>query len=322
MKFWTLCTLSPFHRSLLALLALATVPSAAFAQSAVMVVDQSNRKVHVAANANQKRAVGGLAKIATAMVVIDWSEAAQVSLNVLATVPPYAEQISGQTELPIRAGDQLTLRDLLYATMMGSDNVAAITLGHFVGNDLLVRKGKAGDPLEEFVRQMNALAAREGCKGTRFMNPHGFENTRPQPYSTAADIARIALYSASRAPFHFYTNQPSRSITIYRGSQQVPLKLTNTNQLLGSNRIDGMKTANTPYSGGCVAITADRNASVFKQADGSSVIFRHRMVVVVLGSADPFTEARGLLQQGWQVYDTWLNAGRPVTQQAQLLQYF
>lgn len=320
--FRTLRTLSPCRLPLFCLLALALLPASLRAQSSVMVVDQSNRKVHVAANANQKRAVGGLAKIATALVVIDWSEAGQVSPNVLATVPEYAERISGQSEFAIRAGDQLTLRDLLYATMMGSDNVAAITLGHFVGNDLLTRKGKAGDPLEEFVKQMNALASREGCKNTRFMNPHGLENSRPQPYSSAADIARLALYATSRAPFHFYTNQTSRSITIYRGSQQVPLKLSNTNQLLGTMRIDGMKTANTPYSGGCVAITADRNATVMKQADGSSVIFRHRMVVVVIGSADPFSEARALLQQGWQVYDGWLNAGRPVTQANQLLQNF
>jgi len=134
------------------------------------------------------------------------------------------------------AGDKLTLRDLIYATMMGSDNVAAITLGHFVGGDLLARKGKAGDPLAEFVRNMNALAEREGCKGTQFMNPHGYENTRPTPYSTAADIARIALYATSRAPFHFFANQPSRSITIYRSGQQVSQRISNTNSLLGTDR--------------------------------------------------------------------------------------
>ena len=308
--------------SLLVLLLVSSLATSVGAQSAVMVVDQSNRKVHVAANANDKRAVGGLAKIATAMVVLDWSEASGVSLNVLAPVPEYAERIAGVASLGIRTGDQLTLRDLMYATMMSSDNVAAVTLGHFVGQDLLMRKGRQGDPMEEFVRNMNALAAREGCKNTRFMNPHGYENSRPQPYSTAADIARLALYAASRPPFHFYTNQKSRTITIYRGSERVSQKLGNTNQLLGGDRIDGMKTANTPWSGGCVAITADRNASVIKQADGSSLIYRHRMVVVVLGSADPFSEARSLLYQGWQVYDGWLNAGRPITQQQQLLQHF
>jgi len=309
--------------SRLALVMLVTaLPAKAFAQSAVMVVDQSNRKVHIAANANQKRAVGGLTKIATAMVVLDWADASKVSLNVLATVPDYAERIAGVASQDIRTGDQLTLRDLLYATMMSSDNVAAITLGHFVGADLLYRQGKAGDPLEAFVKQMNALAGREGCKNTRFMNPHGYENTRPQPYSSAADIARIALYAASRAPFQFYTNQGSRTIAIYRGGAKTSLKLSNTNQLLGTDRIDGMKTANSPLSGGCVAITAARNATVVKQADGASMIFRHRMVVVVIGSGDPFSEARGLLNQGWQVYDAWLNSGRSVGQQQQLLQYF
>jgi len=300
----------------------AALPAKAFAQSAVMVVDQSNRKVHIAANANQKRAVGGLTKIVTAMVVLDWADASKVSLNVLATVPDYAERIAGVASQDIRTGDQLTLRDLLYATMMSSDNVAAITLGHFVGADLLYRQGKAGDPLEAFVKQMNALAGREGCKNTRFMNPHGYENTRPQPYSSAADIARIALYAASRAPFQFYTNQGSRTIAIYRGGAKTSLKLSNTNQLLGTDRIDGMKTANSLLSGGCVAITAARNATVVKQADGASMIFRHRMVVVVIGSGDPFSEARGLLNQGWQVYDAWLNSGRSVGQQQQLLQYF
>lgn len=309
-------------RALALLFMLTALPLNALAQSAVMVVDQSNRKVHIAANANQKRAVGGLAKIATAMVVLDWAEASKVSLNVLASVPDYAERISGGGPQNLATGDQLTLRDLLYATMMSSDNVAAITLGHFVGADILMREGKAGDPLEAFVKQMNALAGREGCKNTRFMNPHGYENSRPQPYSTAADIARLALYAASRAPFHFYANQTSRQISIHRGGSRVPLNLRNTNTLLGESRIDGMKTANTPFSGGCVAITADRNATVMKQADGASMIFRHRMVVIVLGSADPFSEARGLLQQGWQVYDGWLTAGRPVNQREQLLQYF
>ncbi len=292
------------------------------AQSAIIAIDTANRKVHVAGNANQKRAVGGLAKIATTMVVLDWSEASRVSLNVLATVPDYAERIAGQTSLGLQAGDRLTLRDLIYATMMGSDNVAAITLGHFVGGDLLARKAKAGDPLEEFVRNMNALADREGCTNTRFMNPHGFENTHPQPHSTAADIARIALYATGRAPFHFYTNQGTRSITIYRGGSQLTQNVSNTNSLLGIDRIDGIKTGNTPASGGCVAITADRPSTVIKQNDTTNIIYRHRMIVVVLGSADPFGEARGVLRQAWSLYDVWMNAGRPVTDQKQLLTYF
>jgi D-alanyl-D-alanine carboxypeptidase len=182
--------------------------------------------------------------------------------------------------------------------------------------------GKAGDPLEQFVKQMNSLAQREGATGTRFMNPHGFENTKPFGGSTAADIARVALYASARPSFRFYTNQESRSITVYRGGAKLSVNLKNTNQLLGTDRIDGMKTGNTPASGGCVVITAEKPATVMKHQDGSSVLFRHRMVVVVLGSADPFGEARSLLYQGWSTYDQWLAAGRPVTDKKQMLNNF
>lgn len=296
--------------------------TAAHGQSSVVVVDAYNRKVHVASGGNQKRPVGGLAKIATAMVTLDWAEASKAGVNVLATVPPYAPQVAGVPVLDLRPGDQLTLRDLLYATMMSSDNIAAITLADFVGRDHLSRLGRQGDAMGEFVRQMNNLAHREGATGTRFTNPHGFENTRTVPYSTPADIARLSLYALARPAFRFYTNQKSRSITVYRGGQQVPMSIQNTNQLLGMEGIDGVKTANTPRSGGCVVITAEKPASVYAQPDGSSVVFRHRMVVVVLGSADPFGEARGLLSQGWRAYDQWLSAGRPVTDRKQLLNYF
>lgn len=292
------------------------------AQSAVMVVDAFNKKVHVAADAHAKRPVGGLAKIATAMVTLDWAEASKVGVGVLATVPAYAFQMSDAGSVGFQPGDQATLRDLIYATMMGGDNIAAITLGDFVGRDHLTRLGRAGHPMEEFVRQMNQLAAREGARGTRFTNPHGLENSRPMPYSTAADIARLSIYAVSRPALRFYTNQTSRSITIYRSGQQISVPLTNTNELLGVDRIDGLKSGNTQRAGGCLVISAEKPSSVQVQADNSSLIYRHRMVVVVLNSPSPFAEARALLHQGWAAYDRWLAAGRPITDKKQMLDHY
>ncbi len=292
------------------------------AQSSVIVVDSFNRKVHVAGDANRHCAVGGLAKIATGMVTLDWAEASKVGVNILAPVPAYAAQFAGQNTLGLLAGDKLTLRDLIYATMMGSDDIAAITLADFVGRDHLYRLGRQGDPLGEFVRQMNQLAMREGATGTRFGSPHGYENTRTVPHSTAADIARLTLYAVSRPAMRFYTNQPSRSITVYRGGAQLAVPVTNTNQMLGVSGVDGVKAASTPRSGGCVAISAERPSSVYKQADGSSLVYRHRLVVVVLGSSNPFGEAQALLSQGWSAYDRWLAAGRPITDEKQLLNHY
>lgn len=292
------------------------------AQSAVMVVDAFNKKVHVAADAHAKRPVGGLAKIATAMVTLDWAEASHVGVGVLATVPAYAFQMTSASSIGLQAGDQATLRDLIYATMMSSDDIAAITLGDFVGQDHLSRLARPGHPMQEFVRQMNQLAAREGAQGTRFTNPHGLENSRPLPYSTAADMARLGIYAVSRPAMRFYTNQKNRSITIYRSGQQISVPLNNTNPLLGVDSIDGVKAASTARSGGCVVISAEKPSSVQVQADNSSLIYRHRMVVVVLGSANPYGESRALLQQGWAAYDRWLAAGRPITDKKQMLDHY
>lgn len=308
---------------LLLLTGMCLVTGALFAQTSVIAVDVYNKKIHLESGGNTKRPVGGLAKVATALVALDWSDVTKVPLNTLATVSPMDLQIAGSNSLGLAPGDQITLRDLIYAAMMSSDNVAATTLAAFVGNDINVRRGRSGDGIGTFVSEMNKLAAREGMKKTRFTNPHGFENSRSTPFSTAADMARLSMYAISRAPFRFYTNQRSRNITVLRGGAPITVPLQNTNALLRRGNIDGIKTGNTPMSGGCVIVTEERPGTVGKDpSSGANVVFRHRMVAVVLGSADPFTEGLAVLQQGWGGYDQWLQAGRPVHDAKELLGTF
>lgn len=288
----------------------------------MIAVDLYNKKVHVAYDANVKRAVGGLSQIAAALVALDWSDVTKVNLNVLATVSPDALQVAGANSLGLLPGDQLTLRDLIYASMMVSDSASATVLAEFVGGDISRRRGRGGSPVGAFVSEMNKLAAREGCKQTRFISPHGAEPGRSVTVSSAADMARITMYALSRAPFRFYTNQKNRDITVFRSGQRLAVSLHNTNLLLGAGTIDGVKTGNTPASGGCVITTEERPGTVVRQADGKDAVFRHRMVVVVLGSSDPFTEAQSLLRSGWSAYDGWLRAGRPVQDRKELLGFF
>jgi D-alanyl-D-alanine carboxypeptidase (penicillin-binding protein 5/6) len=292
------------------------------AETSVIAVDVYNKKIHVEQGGNVKRPVGGLAKIATALVTLDWADVTKVPLNALATVSEADLHIAGSNSLGFMPGDQVTLRDLIYAAMMSSDNVAATTLASFVGRDINSRRGRGSDPVATFVGEMNKLAVREGMKNTRFSNPHGTEIGRTAAISTAGDLAKLSMYAISRASFRFYTNQRSRDITVLRGGAPTRVQLQNTNSLLGVGTIDGIKTGNTPASGGCVIITEERPGTVMKDQAGASVVFRHRMVAIVLGSPDPFGEAQGLLQQGWSVYDQWLQTGRPVTNAKQLLSSF
>src|SRR5688572_16906701 len=120
---------------LLLLPGLCLMAGALSAQTSVIAVDVYNKKIHVESGANMKRPIGGLAKVATALVALDWSDVTKVPLNTLATVSHTDLQIAGSNSLGLVPGDQITLRDLVYAAMMSSDNVAATTLAAFVGSD-------------------------------------------------------------------------------------------------------------------------------------------------------------------------------------------
>ena len=56
----------------------------------------------------------------------------------------------------------------------------------------------------------------------------------------------------------------------------------------------------------------ERDPLVRQKADGSKGATPRRLIVVVLNSPDRFNRARGLIRQGWAVYDPWLEAGAPV----------
>jgi D-alanyl-D-alanine carboxypeptidase (penicillin-binding protein 5/6) len=53
----------------------------------------------------------------------------------------------------------------------------------------------------------------------------------------------------------------------------------------------------------------DRDPLVRPKPDGSKGATPRRLIVVVLNNPDRFNRARGLIQQGWAVYDPWLESG-------------
>src|SRR5262249_11870770 len=151
------------------------------AQTGYILEEQESRK---------KLQVGSLTKIATASVVLDWTERKSGDLNRVVTIPQ--EALAGITEnnIGFQPGDSITLRDLLYAALVQSDNIAASALAYHVGSQLgsllPADSGSKATPIDAFVAQMNALAKQLKMDRTRFVNPHGIDsNVRPLPYSTA-----------------------------------------------------------------------------------------------------------------------------------------
>src|SRR5439155_13083466 len=109
--------------------------------------------------------------------------------------------------------------------------------------------------------QMNALAKQLKMERTRFVNPHGIdENVRPIPYSTAEDMARLTRYVMNKASFRFYVSQKERQISFNHGGRAAHYMLRNTNELLGRDGIDGVKTGSTAKAGDCLILSSNRQS--------------------------------------------------------------
>jgi D-alanyl-D-alanine carboxypeptidase (penicillin-binding protein 5/6) len=299
--------------ALAAVFGLVAVPLHATAQVAAYAVGyQTTGYLLDSQNAQKKLQVGSLTKIATAMVVIDAGEAKRIDLAEEATVPTAPQLTNAATGIGLRPGDRCTLRDLLYAALMQSDNLAAETLAFHVGSKLGAARGDTS-PVTAFVAQMNALARRLGMRRTLFLNAHGLDTLeRKVPYSTAEDILRLTNYAMANAAFRFYVSQAERRITIIGGSgEQNGYLLRNTNELLGVQSIDGVKTGTTRKAGACLVISAARPPESRHEGDKVFITPR-RLNVVVLGAPDRFKVAARFLAHGWELYDAWAAQGRPM----------
>ena len=278
-----------------------------------MVMEAHSGKVLVASNASAKRPIASLTKIATGAVAVDWATAVGVDLGTLQiTVPQTVTLVGGPNPMNLQPGDRLSMRDALYSALLGSDNLAALTIADHVGRELVTRRGKNADPVAEFVGEMNRLAKALGMTQTRFANPHGLERPGAKAFSTAADVARLSVYAMRRNAFNFIVRQPSRQIQLQGAGGSRTFQVRNSNELVGEPGILGVKTGTTAAAGACLSVCMDRDPLIRQKPDGSKGVTPRRLIVVVLNNPDRFNRARGLIRQGWGVYDSWLAAGAPV----------
>lgn len=299
----------PIVKTLALLAAMLPLPISAQAPESLMVVEAYSGKVLIATNAGAKRPIASLTKIATAAVAVDWATATGTDLGAMVTVPQTITLVGGPNPMNLQPGDQMTLRDALYSVLLGSDNLAALTIADHVGREIANRRGRSDDPVVIFVGEMNQLAKAVGATSTRFANPHGLDRPGAKQFSTAADVARLSIYAMRRNPITFITSKQDRQVSVVSAGVKRNFNLKNTNELAGETGILGVKTGTTAAAGPCVSVCMDRDPLVRQKADGSKGATPRRLIVVVLNHPDRFNRARSLLRQGWTVYDQWLAGG-------------
>ena len=217
---------------------------------AALVVYGDTGEVLYDFNARQQMYPASVTKIMTSLVVLDAVDAGEVSLDTPVTVSAWAVDLPwGSSTAELKAGEVLTIEQLLYCDLLPSGNDACNVLSEAVGGTMA-----------EFVARMNSKAAELGMEGTHFTNPHGLHD--PEHYTTAYDIYLMAHAAMENDFFRAIVRTPS--YTLAATNLQPERTIYSTNAFLSSyfvpgqiySKAIGIKTGNTDEAGRCLASAA------------------------------------------------------------------
>lgn len=274
--------------------------SAAEMSPSYIVVETNNERVLFSENANERRPIGMLSNIATALVVMDWMKAENLSMDTMLTVPQAACRWPSSNLLQLRPGDRISLRDALHSTLMWDDSAAATALAWACGYKLSPQ-----DPEGAFLIQMNKLAEAIGMKQTTFKGVNGAVRST----STARDMVLLGIYAIERPQVQTICSKTSYTANITNGLGTRPVQITNTNRLLASQGVDGIRSAGSGSAGYCLMASAKRGSvKAYNPTLGKQSTYAQRLLVVVLGmpsAAARNNKAAALLQDGWEAWEIW-----------------
>ena len=239
---------------------------------AMYLVDLDARQVLWQRDPETTRAPASLTKLITAMVAIDDAG----SLDREVTVTPEATRIIPSV-MGLSAGEQLTMRELLYGLFLDSGNDAAEALAAGIV------------PRDRFIRQMNQKAKSIGLTSSHFVNPSGLDAAGHG--MSAHDLAHTAAYLDTYYP-DLAAIAATKSIAIPATATHKAFYPQNLNNFLWTYPgATGLKTGLTDNAGGCTVATATRNG-------------RHLIAVVMNDTGRSGADAATLLDYGFSVHPT------------------
>ncbi|MGN8630653.1 D-alanyl-D-alanine carboxypeptidase family protein [Blautia sp. HCP3S3_G3] len=210
-----------------------------------LLFDLSNKKVLYSNGTYNRVYPASITKIMTAMLALKYG-------NVDETVTITQENVTleeGSQVCGFQAGDRLTLDQLVHCLLVYSGNDAASAIAEYVGGST-----------SNFVDMMNSYAAKLGCTGTHFTNPHGLQDENH--YTTPYDIYLMLKEALKYPEFTEITQLPSYTVEYTRadGSQMATYLDATDHYLTGEAStprdvtILGGKTGTTSEAGNCLAL--------------------------------------------------------------------
>ena len=237
-----------------------------------MLIDGSSGQVLYEKNSDRKLYPASTTKIMTALVALETLEELGLGPDSKVIVPAEAAGVEGSS-LYLKAGEKLSLEELLYGLMLQSGNDSAEAIAACVGGSR-----------EAFVEKMNRKAEQLGCSGTHFVNPSGLFDENH--YTTIYDMYLIFSNAISLESFVTIINSADHDAAYTNASgNAVNVKFSNTCGYLsgayeapdGVNVVGG-KTGTTHDAGYCLVLYStnsdnERIISIVYKADGKSNLY-------------------------------------------------
>lgn len=143
---------------------------------AAIVMDAGTGQILYEKNAYDKKYPASITKILTVLMAfeygIDFNDTITISENAVWDVDRESSLIG------LDVGEKITIGDLMYATMLESDNTCAYTIAEMVSGNLT-----------SFADLMNKRIEELGCQNTHFVTPNGLHDD--DHYTCAYDMALI-----------------------------------------------------------------------------------------------------------------------------------
>ncbi len=224
--------------------------------TAAAIWDPSTQSFVYGRNIDAVHSIASITKLMTVLLVLERGVDLQQNMTI-----ERADNDPEGARLPMPVGAVVTAQDLLFATLVGSDNNTT---------EALVRA--TGMSEAEFVQAMNARAADLGMTATRFTDVTGLGTPNK---STIRDLVVLANAAFQQPLVREATT--TATYNVRNQKDNAALAVTNTNHLLGRNlRVLAGKTGYTDVAGGCL-ISLIRG------------IGEHELLFLLLGSANQNT---------------------------------
>jgi D-alanyl-D-alanine carboxypeptidase len=216
--------------------------------NAVVLIDATTGTILYQQNIDAQIMPASTTKVMTCILALENS-----SLDEIVTVPPEGDWTDkpGYSTADLKEGEQLSMKDLLYALMLPSGNDAACAIAIHIGGSQ-----------EGFAAMMNAKAQELGMTGSHFVTPHGVDTEGH--YITVRDMAVLTMYAMQNPTFMEIVG--TDSYTIPATNITAENKLTNTDKLILENAENdyyeyatGIKTGYTDDADYCLVSSAEKD---------------------------------------------------------------